>query len=115
MEVVAITRSPMQETTLKDTWVGRLTYLKGPGRYLLYRDSGKYLRQWIDEPFFQQIWPSTGAMLPEPDNEGERPWVAKARASILTRRMIGGVISIAALAWFVLRFPLRTLRIRRTA
>lgn len=113
MEVVAITRSPMQETTMKETWVGRLTYLKGPGRYLLYRDSGKYLRQWIDEPFLQQIWPSTAAALPEPDHEGERPWVVKARASIMARRVIGGMISLAAFAWLVFRLSLKARRIRR--
>ena len=113
MEVVAITRSPMQETTLKETWAGRLTYLKGPGRYLLYRDSGRYLRQWIEEPFFQHIWPSTGVVLPEPDHEGNRPWVAKARASILTRRVIGGVISMAVIFRFILALSKR-MRSKRT-
>lgn len=105
MQVVAITRKPMWETTRKGN-MGRTIALKGPGRYvLLHRDQKDgFFIEWFDEPTIQRLWPSTGQALPIPDNEPEREWVKKARTRILAKRIAIGALVLLAVAWISKRF-----------
>lgn len=107
MKVVALTRKPMLETTMKESWLGRTIHLKGPGRYLLHEGKDGYLIQWLDEPVIGRIWPSSGKALPDPDSEPERAWVREARSSIILRRMFWGGVPAGLLAVVVLRFRRR--------
>ncbi|MCW1884103.1 hypothetical protein OKA04_05135 [Luteolibacter flavescens] len=95
MQIVAMTRKPMWETTRKGN-MGRTMALKGPGRYVLYREpDGDYRTRWFDESEVQRLWPRTGRALPVPDDEPERPWVTKARTEILWKRI--GLVSLVVL------------------
>lgn len=104
VQLLAMTRKPMWETAWKgDIW--RKETLKGPGRYLLYREpDGQVLCQWFDECTLQRFWRTTGHALPIPDNEPERVWVKKVRTRILTKRIVFGTLTLLAVAWISKRF-----------
>ncbi|MCW1923758.1 hypothetical protein OKA05_14420 [Luteolibacter arcticus] len=107
MRVVAITRKPMWETTRKGN-MGRTIALKGPGRYVLYREEdGDLFIRWFDESTIQRLWPSTGQALPVPDQEPERPWVTNARRAIMVKRIGLIVLVILVVAWLAGRIFLK--------
>lgn len=111
IEVLAVTRKAMTETTRKESVFGRVAALKDPGRYLIRRESGgDWGTQWLDEAAIQRFWPSTGRSLPTPDTEPERKWIAAARHQILLRRI--AVSLVAALIVVRIAFHVRGRRAR---
>lgn len=106
IEVLAITRKPMAEITLKRSAFGYENALKGPGRYMIRREPGDpWGREWFDEAALQRIWPTSGRALPLPDAEPEPEWIGKIRSKVRARQitfsLVGAlvVIGIAFSMW----------------
>ena len=104
MEVVAITRKPMWESTPGRFLGFRTTQLKGPGRYVVYRDFGELFVRWFDESEVQQLWPSTEQALPVPDQEPERSGAKSARDRLNLRQFAIVALPLLAVVWIVRRF-----------
>jgi len=103
VQVIAMTRKPMWETTRTGT-MGRTLALKGPGRYIVRRtENGNFTSEWFTETAIQRLWPSTGRALPVPDDEPERPWVKSARWLIIMKRVGLGAVMVLSVIWIVRR------------
>ena len=88
IEILAITKKPMIETTSIDSPFGYTDALTGPGRYMIRRERGDdWGREWFDEAAVQRIWSGTGRALPLPDAEPEPEWIGKIRSKILARQI----------------------------
>ena len=103
-ELVAINRRAIYDTTLSQGILGLTVGLRGPGRYIIYRNPDRHLTfAWVAEDYVLGAFAAAATNLPDPDNEPERVWVKKARRSIYYWRAIYCVIPLLIAATFLWR------------
>ena len=102
-DLIAVNRSGIMDIVTPPNFPGVGPVLKGPGRYVVFRDSaGEFKYQWVTEDYITSAFAAAKVTLPEPDSEPERPWVTKARQTLLKWRIGYGVIAVAAIMGVIL-------------
>ncbi len=94
-DLVAMNRSAIQDIVTPPNFPGMSPVLKGPGRYVVYRDTkGDFKPQWVAEDYIVQVFAAAKTPMPTPDSEPERAWVAEARRNLLLWRSGYGVMAV---------------------
>jgi hypothetical protein len=102
-ELVAVNRSGIMDIVTPPNFPGVGPALKGPGRYVVYRDAtGEFKPQWVTEDYITQAFAAADVPLPAPDSEPERAWVSNARQNLLEWRIGYGVMAVLAVVGVVL-------------
>ncbi len=102
-DMLLVARKAGYEITLSDGILPMETHLKGPGRYVIFRNSkGEFRAKWLDERDIVRTFAAAERALPIPDNEPEPSPIKKARQEILLRRSIYTAIIVVPLGiWWI--------------
>jgi hypothetical protein len=98
-DLLLVNRSAIHDIVTPPNFPGLSPVLKGPGRYVVYRDAkGEFKAQWVTEDYVAKVFAAANVPLPMPDSEPERAWVAEARRNLLLWRIGYGVMALLAVA-----------------
>jgi hypothetical protein len=99
-QMVVVTRKPIEDLQIPSGFLGLGRVLKGPGRYIIYKDAGaKIHQQWVTEEYVIKTFAAANLPLPEQDDEPERPWVTEARRTMSMKRYgYGAALGVLILA-----------------
>jgi len=104
-ELIILSRSPFRDSRLYTNWYGGISrgLREEAGRYMIFREpDGKYGWAYVPESYIAQIFQGSEALLPTPDRESERLWIASARREDVCRWIIP-VVLLAGFGWFFWR------------
>ncbi len=102
-EIVAVTRKPTYEVTLSSGLFGLQTDLKGPGRFVIFRNAkGQFPSRWVNEEYIVRSFAEAKQALPTPDNEPEPKPISNARKEIYIRRSVYAVVILVPIGGYYL-------------